>query len=197
MMKLFGRQRVEEIIRKYDAWIDQVAVRYKIPANMIRVILYQELTRLDIFDPLVDLIVRLRIFRKKDSSTGYAQVFGYVGLNAVNFAVSRGLTSYEALGIKSDHPLRTDSKEDVFLVWKLLNEDPKANIEIAALNLIAAAEELTGKIDFSTFSPDEIARIFSRYNARTKGITAYGREAYERYRGLEGEDRTAIVEGLH
>ena len=82
----------------------------------------------DHMDVAADLAVRLGIFPKKDSSTGYAQIFGYVGMNAANFAVDQGLSTYESLGIETDHRLDPANEDDVRLVWKLLKKVlPAAN----------------------------------------------------------------------
>lgn len=186
MVHLISPGRANRILQRYSDWIDAVAARYGVPAAVIRAILYQEMTMIDLADPVVDLMVWSGVFRKKDSSTGYAQIFGYVGLNAVNFAVDRGMATYESLGITSDHRLDAGVARDVRLVWKKLWLDQKANIEIAALNLLMAADEMTGRIDFDGYLPDELKLVFTRYNADTRHITPYGERAYRRYLGFLG-----------
>ena len=66
-------------------------------------------------------------------------------------------------------------------MWRLLHHDAHANIEIATLNLLAAADEMVGRLDFETFSPEELKLVFTRYNADVKDITPYGERAYEYY----------------
>lgn len=67
------------------------------------------------------------------------------------------------------------------MIWTRLNTDTKFNLELAALNLLAAAEEMTGRIDFGGYSADELKLVLTRYNADVKHITAYGEAAYQHY----------------
>ena len=182
MIKLINPGKAEGIVERYDAWIGQVAERYQVPAALIKSILYQEMTQIDLMDPVADIAVQIAPRYSRDSSTGYAQVFGRVGLVAVNFAVDRGLATYESLGISCDHRLDEASRRDVRKVWRKLHEDPKANIEIAALNLLVIADELVGRLDFDTFSDDEIKLVLSRYNANTNQVTSYGEQAFQHYK---------------
>ena len=164
-----------------------MSARYGVPSAVIKAILHLEMERIDIMDPLADLAVRTGLFAKQDSSTGYAQIFGYVGVEAINFAVDRRLTTYEQLGISCNHRLDPGNIKDVRLVWKKLNSDPKANIEIAALNLLAAADEVTGRIDFGSFSDDELKRVLTRYNAAVSHVTSYGEQAFLLYKSYLGK----------
>lgn len=187
MFYLYSPKRAEKIIRKYDTWIHTTAGKYNLPACVLKAILYQELTQIDLMDVAADLAVWIGLFGKRDSSTGYAQIFGYVALNAANFAVDHGLADYASLGLPASRRLDPKNRKDVRLVWKKLFHDPEANIEFAALNLLSAAEEMTGRIDFSTYSEHELKLILTRYNADTRQVTPYGEAAYRhalRYRDL-------------
>ncbi len=181
MFETISKKRTERILKNYDSWIHTLSERYHIPAAFIQAILYMEMTRINMLDYAADLAVWTGMLPKKDSSTGYAQIFGFVGLNAVNFAADRGLTSYQALRIPSDHRLDRNNPEDVRLMWKYLHHDRKANIEVAVLNMLSAAEEMTGRIDFDSYSEEELKHIFTRYNANTDKITEYGETAYQYY----------------
>ena len=181
MLKLYSPERAEKIIEEDSSWIREVAERYHIPPAVIKAVLYNELIRIDILDPGVDLAVRLKALSRKDSSTGHMQIFGAVGVKAINFACDRGLASYESLGFDPSRRLDPKNPEDVRTVWMKLHTDPKANIEIAALNLLSCAEEMTGRIDFSGYSDEEMKHVFSRYNANVKHITPYGEEAFSNY----------------
>ncbi len=178
LWKTISPRRAEKILKKYDPWIDEVAGRYAVPPELIRAILFKEMTGTDIMDLAADLAVRTGLFRKKDSSTGFGQIFGYVGLNAVNFAVDRGLTDYKSLGLPEGRRLDPRKIADVRTVWRLLNRDPRANIEISALNLLCAAEEMTGRIDFANYTSEETKLILTRYNANIKHVSPYGEEVY-------------------
>ena len=181
MFELISERRAEKIIEKYDAWISEVAARYSMPSAAIKAILFKEMIMIDVMDVLADLAVWTGLFSKKDSSTGYAQIFGAVGLNAANFATDRALTDYKSLGIHCSHRLDRSNIKDVRLVWKLLRFNRRANIEIASLNILAVAEEMTGRTDLSSFSDEELKLTFTRYNANTRQITPYGEDAFRHY----------------
>lgn len=186
MLKLYSPKAAERILRRYDGTIRAVAARYALPAPFIDALLYTELVRIDLLDPLADAVVALNhrfgtaLLGKRDSSTGFGQIFGFVAVNAANFAVSRGLTSYTSLGLP-ERKLDPADSADIRLVWHRLNREPDFNIELCALNLLAAAEEVTGHMDFSGFTPDEIRRVYTRYNGTVPHVTPYGEEAYRHY----------------
>ena len=200
MFKLYTPQAAERIIRRLSSRIGTLSERYAIPAPVLQTILYQEITKIDIFDIAADLLVRfnwlrltlrgkldgelptgLSLWNKLDSSTGYAQIFARVGIDAVNFALERGLTTMEALKIPVRRRLDRNRPRDLRLIWRLLNRDRSFNLEIAALNLLSCAEERTGRIDFASCSPEELKQIFTRYNGTGKSVSAYGREAYAHF----------------
>ena len=186
MLRLYGPKAAERIVERCAPTIEAVSTRYALPAAFIRALLYTELVRIDVLDPLADLLVRLNRCRpggllgKRDSSTGYGQIFGFVAINAANFAVDHGLTSYAALGLPARR-LDPERPDDLFLMWDRLNRDPDFNIELSALNLIAAADEVAGRTDLASLSPEEIRRVYTRYNGTSKQITPYGEEAYRHY----------------
>ena len=187
LWKTISPRRAEKILARYAPWIRELSGKYGVPPEVIRAILYKEMTDTDILDAAADLAVRTGLFRKKDSSTGYGQIFGRVGLNAVNFAADRGLTTYEALGLPAGRRLEADILGDVRTVWRLLHKNPRANIEISTLNLLSAAEEMTGRIDFAGYSPEDLKLVLTRYNADVRHVTPYGEEVYAhvlRYREL-------------
>lgn len=191
MLKLISPARAQQILSRYDEWIRTVSARYGVPEALIKAILYQEMTQIDIADPIADLTARSGLFGKQDSSTGYAQIFGYVGLNAINFAVDRGIATYESLGVECDHALDPDNKSDVRLVWKMLHDNPKANIEIATLNLIAAADEVVGRVDFGSLTDDELKLVMTRYNSNVRRITSYGEQVFRFYEAFrDGREPT-------
>ena len=181
MIRLISEKRAEKIIGKYDAWIFEVALHYNMPVAAIKAVLFKEMTMIDVMDVLADIAVWTGLFSKKDSSTGYAQIFGKVGLDAVNFAADRGLSDHKSLGIHCGHRLDRGNIKDVRLVWKLLRFNRHANIEIASLNILSAAEEMTGRTDLKSFSDEELKLAFTRYNANTRQITPYGEDVFRHY----------------
>ena len=206
MLQIYNDNAAERIILKYAEEICEISSRYGLPGPYLQAVLFQEITRIDLIDLLVDEAVRLNwmmyslrdrvtggaansgtmnrgrsLIKKLDSSTGYAQIFAFVAINAVNFAAERGITAYEDLGIQADHILDPDHPPDRCWMWHRLNRDRVFNLKAAALNLIAAAEEMTGRIDFAGYSMEEIKRIFTRYNGTIKKISPYGEETYLHY----------------
>ena len=180
-MGIYTQKQIESTIRKNADWIGRVSERYHIPPAAICAILRKEMEQINAVDLAADLVVAVQLFSKKDSSTGPMQIFGKVGLRAVNFAVDRGLTTYAELGLPASRRLDENRPADVHAVWKRLRSDVRANIEIAALNLLSCAEEMTGRIDFGSYTPDELKHIFTRYNQNTGMITEYGNTAYQYY----------------
>ena len=203
MVPIYSSSAAERILLKYEADIRAISAGYDLPAPCLQAILYQEITRIDLADLLVDGAVRLNwltyplrerlaggqgtihrgrsLFRKLDSSTGYAQIFAFVAINAVNFAVEHGITTGEELGIPPGHIPDPDRPADRRWMWLRLNRDPVFNLRAAALNLLAAAEEVTGRTEFTGFSAEELKRVFTRYNGTMKRISPYGEEAYLHY----------------
>ncbi len=187
MLKIYSEAKTERFLRKYSGWIREVAGKYGVPAAAIQAVIRREMPEIDLMDAAADLVVLIGCFRKKDSSTGPMQIFGRVGLEAVNFAVDRGLAAYDDLGIETAGRLDPSSRKDVRRIWKMLFFSPKANIEIAALNLISAADEMTGRTGFRELSEEEMKLVFTRYNANTGKITPYGEQTYRYYLKYGGD----------
>ena len=187
MIRLYSPARTEKVIRGMDGMIARVSSDYDVPAAAIRAVLYREIKEIDLMDLAADAAVRIGVFGRRDSSTGYMQIFGWVGLNAVNFAVDEGLATYESLGLCVDHRLDPQNRADVRRIWKKMQTDRTANLEIAALNLISCAKEMTGRIDFAHYTEEEWKLLFTRYNQNTRKVTPYGEETYAHYvRYLKG-----------
>ena len=171
-----------EVLERYDGWIETVARRYSMPSALLKAILYQEMTQIDVLDPVADIAVQIAPRYSRDSSTGYAQIFGRTGLAAVNYAVDRGLATYESLGIDTVRRLDSGNARDVHKVWLKLHRDPHANIEVAALVLLMFADELLGRTDFETFTDDEVKLVMTRYNADVDYVTKYGEQVFGHYK---------------
>lgn len=194
MLKLYSAKAAERIIARHGAWIETLSKRYAMPGACLKAILFSELTAIDALDLVADALVQFNqrsdraeavgaqgFLKKTDSSTGYAQIFAFVAINAINYAADRGLTSYDALGLPADRRLDPASLPDLRLVWRRLHRDPEFNLEAAALNLLSAAEEMTGRIDFASYTPEELKLIFTRYNGNFRDVSPYGEAAYRHY----------------
>lgn len=197
MLKLYSETAARQIIARCSDLIGASSSKFGVPDAWIRAILFRELTEIDLMDLVADFAVRFYYFRyrlfrhtpsaasgffgKKDSSTGYSQIFAFVAINAANFALDRGIADYAALGICSDHRLDRRNPDDLWMIWRQLNRDKRFNIEMATINLLSAAQEMTGRMDCHAFSPEETKLCFTRYNADVKHITGYGEQAYQYY----------------
>lgn len=186
-MNVISPKKAIRVLDRYGSWIQTVSLRYHVPVAAIKSILYQEMVMINCLDVAADLVVLLRIPIKSDSSTGYGQIYGWVALNAANYAVDQGMATYESLGIKSDHRLDPSNKKDVRKIWRMLYRSPYANIEFATLNIVAAAAEVLGRTDFDNFSEDEMKLVFTRYNANVHHITPYGERAFRQYQRFEDQ----------
>ena len=203
MIRLYSKGRVGKILRQSEEQIRFLESRYALPGAALRAVLYKELLAADILDPLADAAVSLYwlrfsrrkkhkkplpaagggLWRKRDSSTGYAQVFGQTAIQSILFALEKGLDTPSSLGL----PRPPDPEGDLPLVWKRLRRDRAFNLRMAALTLLSAAWELTGTMDFSRFSPEEMQLVFTRYNASAHRVTPYGREVYQYYLRFAGD----------
>ena len=187
-MRLYSEKRILQILHKQKPWIRTLSKRYGVPSSVIQAVLFKEMSDIDLMDVLADLAVFSGLFSKKDSSTGYGQIFGAVALRAALEASKEGLASLDKLGVG---PLRAGNEKDVRRVWKKLFLDPRANIEFSTLNLLSCAKEMTGRRDFSSFSPEELKKTLTRYNASVDHVTAYGEKTYALVQRFEKEEKRA------
>ena len=207
MLKIYTQPRIEKIIAGQAEWLARLERMYGIPRACIQAVMFKEMSDMDILDILADFAVKcywiqfdvLSFFRrvlkkpplrhfpggllkKRDSSTGYAQIFGYVAIRAIHFSFIHGLDSdLASFNLPAKKSLDEKNPADLRLIWRKLNQDSAFNLRMAALNLISAAEETTGRIDFSSYTPEEFQLIFTRYNADSRSITFYGRETYRHF----------------
>lgn len=190
MIKRYSSAAVRKIIRRYLPDIKAAESAYGVPAPCIQAVLFQELTAMDWLDPLADLAVacywrfqpiwdHLGIPAKRDSSTGYGQIFAATAIQAINYAYEKGMRELPIVA-----PLNMQAS--MRNVWRKLHGDMQFNIHCIALCLLHAADEMAGSTDFSAFSPEELQLIFTRYNANTHRITPYGKETYKHYQTFQG-----------
>ena len=201
MIRLYSRQRAEREIEGETPFIRETAEKYGVPVSWIKGILLQEMTELNMIDPLADLAVRFYYFRyhllghvpksrgaflgKNDSSTGWGQIYAFCAIDSLNFAADRGIACYEDVGLTSDRRLDKTRPDDRWLIWKRLHEDRHFNIEMCALTLRSCAEERTGKQASPDFSPEEIKQTFTRYNGNVPHISRYAEQAYRFYQNYQ------------
>ena len=198
MIKLYSIKKAREIVRNNNALIGRVCTSCRIPAAYLEAVLLSEIPEIDLFDFVADSAVALNwlrysLFRsyepekhtknplrKFDSSTGYGQIFARVAIEALLFARSRGIPAGECFAGE----LSPENPDDLRRVWFRLRHDKAFNLTCSALNLVSAADQMTGRIEFDGYTPEEIKLIFSRYNGNVRHITAYGEKAYAYFVGL-------------
>ena len=202
MIKLYSQNRAERILRSLDSDIEGICRTVHLPSAVLKAVLYKEITDIDVFDPLADAIVAFNwqrvhllnhlpdlegkqnksgFFLKFDSSTGYGQIFARTAILAIRFATTHGIITTETLGLGMGQTFSPDSPADVFEIWKKLHRERSFNLACSSLNLLFAAWDMNGRITFENFSPDELKRTFTRYNANVRQITPYGEVTYQYY----------------
>ena len=206
MVRLYNKKGIDRELNRWDGWIEEVAGTLRLPAPCIRAVLRREMGEMDVLDPAADgaawfywlryrmrkglcrlglaknplPLVRKGPLGKRDSSTGFGQIFAYVAINAANYGVARGLTTYGELDLP-EGGVRPDDPEALCTMWHRLRRDTRYNIALSALNLVSAAEEMNGHTDFAAYTPEEFQLAFTRYNANVRHITRYGTAVYDLY----------------
>ena len=195
MLRQYSPERTEGILESLSPLLGAIEGDYGVPAACMKAILYREMTWIDLFDAAADLAVRFRwlsrLTGKKDCSTGYAQIFASTAIRALSFAEERGIESAERLGLDPSRKLSPENGEDLRGIWLRLNRDTEFNLRLAALNVLSAADEVTGRLSFPDYSEEEYKRIFSRYNASTARITSYGETVWKHFLRYGGKKETA------
>ena len=202
MLKIYSEKKAKKMIRERDTLIRNISASYHLPPACLKAILMMEIPQVDLADLAADATVRINWLRyslggrfdpdrhtrnplkKFDSSTGFGQIFSQVAIDAILFARSLDIPLYTGTG-DDLFPFRPD---DLKQVWTRLNRDEVFNLSCAALNLLHAAFEMTGKIDLSNASENELKLVFSRYNGNVKKISTYGERAYSYYLDYQHEE---------
>ena len=172
--------------------ICEIAGQLCIPAEWILGIMEHEMAMMNVLDVVADRLVilywyvwrllnRLHVHHnpvwkrhgmiRNDSSTGYGQIFARTAMEALDFARMHQICDPQCT-FSSDHP------EDMWKVWKRLHTDRRFNVLVCGLCLIHAGTRINGTRPTQAYTPDEVQKMFSRYNANTETITEYGIEVY-------------------
>ncbi len=201
MIKRYSTEKAREIVRKDTDLIDGICFSCGLPPSWLKAVLMMELPEIDLFDLAADAVVGLNWLRyactrrfsmdrhtrnplrKFDSSTGYGQIFAQVAIEAILFAREHGLRDLPGI-LEEMFPLNPDNLRSV---WFRLHRDKTFNLSCSALNLLSAAWEMTGRLDFGSFTEEEKKLIFSRYYSSAKKITEYGERAYRYYLEYEAQ----------
>ena len=211
MLGLYSRRKIASLLAEWEPKLEEIGRKYPVDVCCVKAVLFTEMLRINMLDVAADFAVHSywlrgdirrklfeagflksdrpllggRVFCKKDSSVGLAQIFGFVAIDAINFAIGRGFALAAELGVPEGRRLDKSRDEDLRYIWTRALRDRGFNIELCALNLLAAAQERTGRVDFGSYSPEELKLIFTRYNGTVNGISSYGEEAYARYLDLK------------
>lgn len=194
MLNLYSEENALRVLEKNAAQIESICRECALPQAYLKSVLMMELTRMDVLDPVADAVVAVNWLgspllrpasetrsplQKLDSSTGPGQIYSRVAIQAIRFTRSRGISTAAVRDLRPE--LSADDPDDLRLVWKRLRHDTVFNLSCAALNLIHCAWQMTGRIDFEGYTPQETKLIFTRYNADVKHVTVYGEAAYAWY----------------
>ena len=192
MIRLYSRRRAEQAIERETPFIRETAEKYGVPVSWIKGILLQEMTELNLMDPLADLAVKFYYFRyhlfsrvPKSKGAFLGKIYAFCAIDSLNFAADRGIARYEDFGLNPDRRLDKTVPDDRWLIWKRLHGDRHFNIEMCALTLRSCAEERTGKQASPDFSPEEIKQTFTRYNGNVPHISNYAEQAYRFYQNYQ------------
>lgn len=104
------------------------------------------------------------------------QIFASTAINSINFAVDTGIISDER---KYD----SENLEDLEIIWYKLRDDDKFNLKCAVLTLMYEALSTLGYDDnFSDYTDDQIAMLFTKYNSTDELPNDYGKDCTNWYR---------------
>ena len=175
------REETFQDLMSYDEIITKYSKLYKVRKSLIQTIIMWEHGVEGIDDLASDVAVREYYengidIGKHDSSTGVCQIFASTAIDAINFAVEKGiLTDQDKIG---------NSKEEIGSVWIVLHYNQEANIKYATLNLLKCAYEKNGGYDYDT-DPSNIKRILERYNGSGDAAVEHGERNYGLYKLFE------------
>jgi peptidoglycan hydrolase-like protein with peptidoglycan-binding domain len=118
----------------------------------------------------------------EDCSTGIAQIFAGTAIRARNWAVDTGLIPGSRLN--------GDDWHVVYDTWNQVHDDGNYNISTVPLVLFEGAAAVGVQGLRLNYSPDELRRIFARYNGTGSGADQYGGELYGVYQIFEALNAT-------
>lgn len=113
-----------------------------------------------------------------DCSTGLCQIFAATAIKSINYAVMNGIISDERI-------YDVSNLEDLKKIWFKLRDEPEFNIKCAILTLIyEALSTLKYDDNFTEYSYDQIAMLFTKYNSSVDEPNDYGKECTDWYKIL-------------
>ena len=182
------------IVFANDYYITSFCNNYGIPKEFVQTILFREIWCYNFADVAADELVieyyeymeslstdnplPKPLIIKEDSSTGLAQAYAYVAINAINHAKSRGFST-----TASDFDI--NNWQDIWYVWRSMFDYDSYSIQCCALIILDAQyefEETCPYDDFYDFSDNQVKTILSRYNGTGDAAANYGNECFEYFK---------------
>lgn len=112
-----------------------------------------------------------------DCSTGYGQIFAWVAINAINYAVFEG--------IHTGSTYDKDKWKDIMYIWNQLHNSNDFNLRTCAFVLLHAANLVGLDTDYYGYTESETKKVLSRYYGTNTDATRYGNETYQYYQIFE------------
>ncbi len=192
-----------DIVLSYDYTVTELCNEFGLPKEILQTVFFRE-QRFDWFlDTGADIVVaasysydhalekwmalpeleqmttpqpQMPVGYRHDCSTGLCQIFASTAINSINFAVDTGIISDER---KYD----SENLEDLEIIWYKLRDDDKFNLKCAVLTLMYEALSTLGYDDnFSDYTDDQIAMLFTKYNSTDELPNDYGKDCTNWYR---------------
>ena len=177
-----NRSNVKTKVESHDAFITNLASEYNIYKALIMTPLIWESMVINIGDDVQDSRVIAYYaavlagqappaLSVDDSSTGPCQIFARTGIDARNWARSRGFIT--------DGPYSASVPQDMFDVWEGLHNDEEFNIETAMFEMMRQAEVRSSMAPSSLrdLTPSQVLQMCWGYN----GDVYYGRHRAQLY----------------
>jgi len=192
-----------DIVLSYDYTVTELCNEFGLPKEILQTVFFRE-QRFDWFlDTGVDIVVaasysydhalekwkelpeieqattpmpQMPVGYRHDCSTGLCQIFASTAIDSINFAVDTGIISDER---KYD----SENLEDLEIIWYKLRDDDEFNLKCAVLTLMYEAFSTLGYDDnFSDYTDDQIAMLFTKYNSTDELPNDYGKDCTNWYR---------------
>lgn len=174
--KILTTTQAFERVMEADWLFTNLARTLKLRKALIQAPVLWELRKLNPLDVLADDAVKSGV--RKDSTTGWGQMFAWVAIEARNYCIERGIINGTLL--RKEHDTRA--------VWDLL-QDPHYNIPSVAYLTIYNAHQVKLARPSLTTSQADSQKILARYQGDGEKSVQYGRELIGLYNVLENYNR--------
>ena len=141
--------------------------------------MFREQRFVDARDTAADFLTGIGM--REQSSTGLMQVTTRTAIDAINYSVEKGYTTFGDLGITRNNQLTYADSKDRSSIWNLLRNDPEFNIEVATQIVRMNADKEVKKENIEDYSEADLMKLLARYNGRGDAAQEYGEECYGWY----------------